>query len=785
MIGTDGADIFLLRRVTSIAGETADRPAFVALVHGTVEGLRSSPAVGTGVERVNYDSALNGRLVVNGLGGDDFFAVDDNSAITTLDGGAGADRFQIGQIYGLQRQPANVAADDAFDTIATTRGYLSAGTSAPLVAMGGTGNDQFTVYSNQAELRLEGNDGNDEFVVRAFALAETNADGTILTDAAGVAVPKTTGGFSTAEELAVRGGEGADQISYNINAPVSIDGGNGFDKVVVLGTEFSDHIVITDKGVFGAGVNVRYVTIEVLEVDGLEGDDQFFVQSTPFGVLTRVIGGLGSDTINVGSDVTADIFVRELEGSSGAVNHLVTSGDPVYNGLPAPGIDYNVATPGLGAVIITETDGFTLVREGGLVTAGGTLLVDRYFVRLASAPTGTVYVTVSAACSSQEEQGPAPGTCLLTRPAGSPVPAAGDTILVATGGTEPGFAAFYRTINLDGVATWVPNRALVLVFDAGNWSVDQSVWVTAVDDLAAEGDRVVTIGHSVIATNPADAEFDGAAVRNVEVRVLDNDAPGLVVTQVDAAGDPDNQTIVIEGTAITRLTDSYTVALAKAPAAGKVVKVRVTSVDGRLVVTSADTRFLNGVITFTAALDDWDDPVLLLVRAVDDFVAQDPVTGVLEHTVVVDAADLDAGRRLPLPEAVARRRRLRRRQPERRRRRVRRQHRPRPRRGHRRLRHPPHPAADGPRDRGRPHRRPGRRRRPSTVSPSRSPRSAPCGRPRCSVVRSCSRRRRSPAASARSSGTSTARASLSASSSNSPASGRPTGSPPSTSPGRR
>ena len=37
--------------------------------------------------------------------------------------------------------------------------------------------------------------------------------------------------------------------------------------------------------------------------------------------------------------------MRELEGSSGAVNHLVTSGDPVYNGLPAPGIDYNVATP--------------------------------------------------------------------------------------------------------------------------------------------------------------------------------------------------------------------------------------------------------------------------------------------------------------------------------------------------------------------------------------------------------------------------------------------------------
>ena len=63
--------------------------------------------------------------------------------------------------------------------IATTRGWLSPGIHAPLVATGGTGNDEFVVYSNQAELRLEGDDDNDLFIVRAFALAavcDTNAD---------------------------------------------------------------------------------------------------------------------------------------------------------------------------------------------------------------------------------------------------------------------------------------------------------------------------------------------------------------------------------------------------------------------------------------------------------------------------------------------------------------------------------------------------------------------------------------------------------------------------------
>ena len=34
------------------------------------------------------------------------------------------------------------------------------------------------------------------------------------------------------------------------------------------------------RAIFGAGLNVRYDNVEVVEVDGLEGDDEFFVQST-------------------------------------------------------------------------------------------------------------------------------------------------------------------------------------------------------------------------------------------------------------------------------------------------------------------------------------------------------------------------------------------------------------------------------------------------------------------------------------------------------------------------
>ena len=54
-------------------------------------------------------------------------------------------------------------------------------------------------------------------------------------------------GFSTSRPLDIRAGGGEDEVQYNVNAPVNVDGGTGFDKLVVLGTEFADDFAITDK----------------------------------------------------------------------------------------------------------------------------------------------------------------------------------------------------------------------------------------------------------------------------------------------------------------------------------------------------------------------------------------------------------------------------------------------------------------------------------------------------------------------------------------------------------
>ena len=401
-------------------------------------------------------------------------------------------------------------------------------------------------------------------------------DDTIPLDADGVARPRIGLGFSTDRPLDIRTGGGEDEVQYNVNAPVSVDGGTGFDKLVILGTEFADDIVVTSKGIFGAGLNVRYANVEIVEVDGLEGDDEFFVQSTAFGVAYRVIGGLGSDTINVTGDVVEDIVTRELEGVSGTVDHRVRSIlDRLYDGLPVDGLDYNLATPDAGLVVIDdEGPEGTSVREGGSVSVPE---IDSWTVSLATTPTANVYVTVSAARSPQEE---ADDTFANPEPAGSvdSLPdGEADTVWLCAGpaGSCAAISDFKRFKWVNGFLVDEANRALVLTFTPGNWDQKQYVHVLAVDDPRAEGDRVMTVAHSVISQ---DTRFDDVAVRNVEVSIRDNDTPGVYVTKV-APGtiSEDGRTLVIEGAGIpyTGLRDELLIALPKQPDAGDVIRLKV------------------------------------------------------------------------------------------------------------------------------------------------------------------------------------------------------------------
>ncbi len=514
------------------------RANFVAAMHEDGNG-----AYGNTVERINYDGNINARLTINGLEGEDNFFSDDTGTIVTLDGGADNDTFQVGQLFGSDRQAGlgTVAAGDEIETTETTLGFLSKGNSLPMVIYGGDGSDSIKVYSNKAVTKLYGEDGDDSFVVRAFLL-------------------KDSGLTNNSVDVELFGGEGADTIEYSINAALKIDGGAGNDKVVVLGTEGDDSFMITEDGIFGAGLNIGYTGVEFAEVDGLEGDDTFYVLSTNAEVETTIIGGLGADVFNVASDVTQPIVSYSVEGRSSFINHSVFSDDDAYNGIFVDGISLNVASKDNGAIAISDQN--LLVDEEGMI--------DSYELSLSvdepSAAT-IAYVTVSAARASSSDKESTNGNAA--------------SILVS----------------LDNVNFY---ESLVVTYESGvNWAETNTLYVKAIDDTAMEGARDYVINHSVQSDNP---EFDNLDIANVAVSVYDNDQADIIV--IPQAGNR-----VTEGGA----SEAFDVYLSTQPEVGETVTVSLAEL-----LSDKGSQLTLSDETFTFDHTNWDDVQTFTVTATDD-----------------------------------------------------------------------------------------------------------------------------------------------------------------------
>ena len=372
--GTTNPDYFLLRAATSESGL-----AFVALINAP-DPTNIKPT--DPVERVNYDTKLE-HITLNTITNSDITTgdnvyVDDTRSIIDINGGDGPDFFQVGQLYKSRRTPslAGVAHEDVFATIETTQGWLSNGITNPMTINGGDGNDTFIVFHNLAVLDLNGDNGDDTFLVQAFALAGSQDDFRALTD--------------------LSGGAGADLIQYAVNAPVNIDGGDGFDTVIVIGTEFADDFVITKDGVFGAGLNVNFVNIESLEVDGGAGDDRFFVLSTGITFKTTITGGLGNDLISVQGPTPANgVISNDLLGHSGIITHDVeqTVTPDQYSGLKVVGISGNVVDNDTYGVVLLQSDGYSQVIQDASAGQQG---VDSYQVVLSRPPVAGSFVVVTA-----------------------------------------------------------------------------------------------------------------------------------------------------------------------------------------------------------------------------------------------------------------------------------------------------------------------------------------------------------------------------------------------------
>ncbi len=275
---------------------------------------------------------------------------------------------------------------------------------------------------------------------------------------------------------------------------------------------------------------------------------------------------------NVPQTVTvAAVDDQLVEGNhTGTIAATVTSADNSYNGIAVRSVRAHIADNdggGSDKVTITPSGGSTDVSEDGAT--------DTYTVALTSQPTGNVTITINA--GGQVRVSPTSLVFSTTNwnvPRVVTVTAVDDTavegnetitISHVASSSDPN----YRGLNLaglpvnvtdndeptvkftsaDGVlgilegasrtyraalsgapaanvtVTLAPDAALLLsvselVFTPTNWNTPQTITITALDNDLLDGNRLVSIVNS---TSSADAFFDGLALPDTDVMVIDNE----------------------------------------------------------------------------------------------------------------------------------------------------------------------------------------------------------------------------------------------------------------------
>jgi len=155
-----------------------------------------------------------------------------------------------------------------------------------------------------------------------------------------------------------------------------------------------------------------------------------------------------------------------------------------------------------------------------------------------------------------------------------------------------------------------------LTFTPADWNVPQTVTLTAVDDMIADGPQISTVTVAVVAASSDDA-WDSLPDRTLTVTTLDNDGPGLVLSKTTATVSEPNT------------ADTVTVMLTAAPLTNVVFSV--TSGD------PSEVTVTPGTLTFTPA--DWNVPQTVTLTAVDDTIADGPQISTVTVAVVAASSD--------------------------------------------------------------------------------------------------------------------------------------------------
>jgi subtilisin family serine protease len=261
----------------------------------------------------------------------------------------------------------------------------------------------------------------------------------------------------------------------------------------------------------------------------------------------------------------------------GSVGHTATGG--AYDGVAIASMTASITDNDLPSVLFTETGGSTTVTEGAIgLTPGAS---DTYTAALSHQPSGTVTVTLTTLPSEQ-------------------------ITLAKSGG--------------------LPSSSLTLTYTTLNWNVTQTITVRPVDDTIVEGPHPVTVSHATTGGG-----YDGSTPTLLTVNVVDNDVPGVTVSESGGA------TRVTEGAApgTSGASDTYTVVLTRRPCA--TVTVSLAADSQVTVAAGGGVPGPSTVLTFTTA--NWNVAQTITVRAVDDLAAEGLHNGIITHSAAGGAYD--------------------------------------------------------------------------------------------------------------------------------------------------
>ncbi len=259
-----------------------------------------------------------------------------------------------------------------------------------------------------------------------------------------------------------------------------------------------------------------------------------------------------STTWNIAQTITVTAVDDSLtEGAhDSTITQTVSSDDVQYNAVIIPNLTAHITDNDSNSVVLTESAGTTNITEAGVT--------DSYTIVLSSEPLDTVFVHIAA----------------------------------------------------DAEATLSTSS---IQFTTSTWNIAQTITVTAVNDLVAEGAHDSTLTHSVTSTDPG---YDAIVVADITAHITDNDSAGVTLAQ---SADTTN---IAEGGA----SDSYTIVLNSKPSSD--VTITLTP--------DAESTLSTTSISFSSST--WNIPVSVSVMAEDDADVEGPHTSVITHS----ADSLDA-----------------------------------------------------------------------------------------------------------------------------------------------